>query len=90
MVELKKLIFEKVVIPTIPFEYYRHVLKLYVNPTGSFEIDGPHGDSGLTGRKIIVRYMVDIQSMVVALFLEKIRRKWVAVLPVWQDILQKT
>ena len=54
MVELKKLILEKVVLPTIPFEYYRHGLKLYVNPTGSFEIGGPHGDSGLTGRKIIV------------------------------------
>lgn len=54
MVELKKLIFEKVVIPTIPFQYYRHGLKLYVNPTGSFEIGGPRGDSGLTGRKIIV------------------------------------
>ncbi len=54
MVELKKLIFEKVVIPTVPFEYYRHGLKLYVNPTGCFEIGGPHGDSGLTGRKIIV------------------------------------
>lgn len=54
MVELKKLIFEKVVIPTIPFEYYRHGLKLYVKPIGSFEISGPHGDSDLTGRKIIV------------------------------------
>ena len=54
MVELKKLILEKVVLPTIPVEYYRPGLKLYVNPTGSFEIGGPHGDSGLTGRKIIV------------------------------------
>lgn len=53
MVELKKLIFEKVVIPTVSFEYYRHGSKLYVNPTGSFEIGEPHGDSGLTGRKII-------------------------------------
>jgi S-adenosylmethionine synthetase len=54
MAKLKKMIFEKVVIPTIPFEYYRNGLKLYVNPTGCFEIGGPHGDSGLTGRKIIV------------------------------------
>ena len=28
--------------------------KIYINPTGRFEIGGPHGDSGLTGRKIIV------------------------------------
>lgn len=38
MAELKKMIFEKVVIPTIPFEYYMNGLKLYVNPTGCFEI----------------------------------------------------
>lgn len=44
MAKLKKMIFEKVVIPTIPFEYYRNGLKLYVNPTGCFEIGGPHGD----------------------------------------------
>lgn len=54
MVELKKLILEKVVIPTIPFEYYRYGLKLYVNLTGSFEIAGSHGDGGITERKIIV------------------------------------
>ena len=54
MIELKKLIFEKVVIPTIPFEYYEHGLKLYVNPTKCFEIGGAHEYSGLAGRKIIV------------------------------------
>lgn len=54
MSELKKEIFEKVVIPTIPFEYFKPSIKLYVNPTGNFEIGGPQGDSGLTGRKIIV------------------------------------
>lgn len=54
MSNLKKEILEKVVIPTVPFEYYDDGLKLYVNPTGRFEIGGPLGDSGLTGRKIIV------------------------------------
>ena len=29
-------------------------IKIHVNPTGKFEIGGPHGDAGLTGRKIIV------------------------------------
>jgi S-adenosylmethionine synthetase len=33
---------------------FRHDFKLFVNPTGKFVIGGPHGDSGLTGRKIIV------------------------------------
>ncbi len=33
---------------------FKNDLKLFVNPTGKFVIGGPHGDSGLTGRKIIV------------------------------------
>jgi S-adenosylmethionine synthetase len=35
-------------------DLFRHNYKLYVNPTGKFVIGGPHGDTGLTGRKIIV------------------------------------
>lgn len=38
----------------IPRKYMDEKTKIYVNPTGRFEIGGPHGDTGLTGRKIIV------------------------------------
>ncbi len=38
----------------IPEKYLDKKTKIFVNPTGKFEIGGPHGDSGLTGRKIIV------------------------------------
>ena len=54
--ELKKSILEKVIKPT--FEEWNIALspdaKIYINPTGRFVVGGPQGDSGLTGRKIIV------------------------------------
>ena len=56
-IELKKLrkdILEKVIKPTIPSELLDKNTKYLINPTGRFVIGGPLGDSGLTGRKIIV------------------------------------
>ena len=45
---------EKVILPVIPPEFIDEKTKFIINPTGRFEIGGPYGDSGLTGRKIIV------------------------------------
>ena len=45
---------EQVIVPIIPEEMIDDETKIYINPTGRFVIGGPHGDSGLTGRKIIV------------------------------------
>ena len=51
---LRRDITEHVIKPIIPAEYLDADTKIYVNPTGNFVVGGPVGDSGLTGRKIIV------------------------------------
>ena len=51
---LRRDIEEKVIRPTLPAGLVDAQTKIYVNPTGRFVIGGPTGDSGLTGRKIIV------------------------------------
>jgi S-adenosylmethionine synthetase len=52
--QIKKDVIKYVVNPIIPDELVDDKTKYYVNPTGRFVIGGPNGDSGLTGRKIIV------------------------------------
>ncbi len=52
--DLREAVVETVVKPVIPAEYIDANTKFYINPTGRFVIGGPVGDSGLTGRKIIV------------------------------------
>ena len=52
--KIREDIIDNVIVPTIPSELLDDATKIYVNPTGRFVVGGPHGDSGLTGRKIIV------------------------------------
>lgn len=52
--QLRQDIIEKVILTTVPAEFMDEETMIYVNPTGRFVIGGPNGDSGLTGRKIIV------------------------------------
>jgi S-adenosylmethionine synthetase len=52
--QLREDIKREVILACLPKELVDNDTKIFINPTGRFEIGGPHGDSGLTGRKIIV------------------------------------
>ena len=54
MATLRDAVMEEVILKTLPSELLDKDTKYYINPTGRFVIGGPQGDSGLTGRKIIV------------------------------------
>ena len=52
--KLREDVLREVIRAVIPAEYLDENTKYYINPTGRFEVGGPQGDSGLTGRKIVV------------------------------------
>ncbi len=52
--KLRQAILDEVILKTIPAKWLTNKTRYLVNPTGRFVVGGPHGDSGLTGRKIIV------------------------------------
>ncbi|MDR3212843.1 MAG: methionine adenosyltransferase [Azoarcus sp.] len=52
--KLKEAVIEEIVKPVLPKELIQGEIKYFINPTGRFVVGGPHGDCGLTGRKIIV------------------------------------
>lgn len=52
--QIRKDVIEKIILPVVPQEMLDDKTKYFINPTGRFVVGGPQGDSGLTGRKIIV------------------------------------
>jgi S-adenosylmethionine synthetase len=52
--DIKKYVIEKIIKPVLPAELVTGDITYHINPTGRFVVGGPHGDCGLTGRKIIV------------------------------------
>jgi len=54
LADLREAVMEEIIKPTLPAKWLGESTKYHINPTGRFEIGGPMGDCGLTGRKIIV------------------------------------
>ena len=52
--KIRKDVLREIILPTLPENFIDKDTKIFINPTGRFVIGGPQGDSGLTGRKIIV------------------------------------
>jgi len=52
--ELREVVLEEIIKPILPEKWLTNNTQYHINPTGNFEIGGPKGDAGLTGRKIIV------------------------------------
>jgi S-adenosylmethionine synthetase len=52
--DLREAVMDQIIKPVLPEEWINEDTKYFINPTGRFVIGGPHGDAGLTGRKIIV------------------------------------
>jgi S-adenosylmethionine synthetase len=52
--KLRELVLRHIIKPVLGERWWNNKVKVHINPTGNFEIGGPHGDTGLTGRKIIV------------------------------------
>lgn len=52
--DLREMVRELVIRPVLGDQWWDDSIKVHINPTGRFEVGGPHGDCGLTGRKIIV------------------------------------
>ena len=52
--DIRNFVIERIVKPSLPTDLVQGEIKYHINPTGKFVVGGPHGDCGLTGRKIIV------------------------------------
>ena len=88
--QIRKDMIEHVIKPIVPAALLDDKTKYYVNPTGRFVIGGPHGDSGLTGRKIIVDSYGGYARHGGGAFRARMRPRWTAALPTRPDMRPRT
>ena len=83
--DIRKYVFDAI----IPEGMTDENTKYFINPTGRFVIGGPHGDSGLTGRKIIVDSYGGMARHGGGAFPERTARKWIVLPHMQRGMLQK-
>jgi len=87
--ELREAVRRHIIDPVIPQALRSRSYRDHINPTGSFVTGGPKGDTGLTGRKIIVDTYGGAAPHGAARFQARIRQKSTALLPTWRGCLRK-
>lgn len=88
--QLREDIIREVIRPIVPAGYLDVDTRFYVNPTGRFVIGGPMGDSGLTGRKIIVDTYGGRAGHGGGCFQARIRQRWIARPRTWRATWRRT
>ena len=81
--DIRRFVINQVIRPCLPQDLVNGEITYHINPTGRFVRGGPHGDCGLTGRKIIVDTYGGGAAMVAALSAARIRPKSIAAPPTW-------
>lgn len=87
---LRKMIKEDVILPVAISFGMNTDFKMLINPTGRFVTGGPLGDTGVTGRKLLLILMVVVVHMVVVLSQERIQQRLIEVQLMLLDMLLKT
>jgi S-adenosylmethionine synthetase len=87
---IQKDLIELLIKKVIPAKLLDSKTIYHINPTGRFVIGGPHGDSGLTGRKIIVDTTAATRGTAAALFRARTPRRWTVRRRTWRGISRKT
>ena len=88
--ELRARVKETIIDTVIPAHMVDGDTKYHINPTGNFVVGGPHGDTGLTGRKIIVDTYGGAAGTAAAPSRGKTRRKWTARRVTWRATSPRT
>lgn len=86
---IRKDVTQHIIMPTMPKELMDTDTQIFINPTGRFVVGGPAGDSGLTGRKLIVDTYGGYAVTAAAHFQGRTPQRWTAAAHIWPVTLPR-